>query len=164
VPLVNSPEAIQEDFCQFQPRNLEQERTLRLGILAVEELELPALDWSQWQHDADVLLQTLGNLSFDFGPLAGNSFQPTDEETPLLEWCSLHEKKVLNAHEQFIRMLCTHKATEAFANYDASYDYQFCRIFQGNKTTAERKAVNNIFGLWSELFYHRLNCKPYQPW
>jgi hypothetical protein len=163
VQQTSSPEAIQEDFCQFQPRNLEQERTLRLGIPAVEELDLPALDWGQWQRDADVSLQTLGHVSFDFGPLAGNSFQPTDEETRVLESSSLHEKKVLKAHEQFIRMLRAHKATEAFANYDASYDYQFYRIFQGDKTTAKRNAVNNIFGLWSELFYHRLDGKPYQP-
>jgi hypothetical protein len=160
---VEPQNALQEHFSHFKPRNLEQERNLRLGIPSVEEPELPALDWGQWQRDADVSLLTLGHVSYDFGSLAGNSFQPTDEETRVLQSSSLHERKVLKAHEQFIRMLRTHKATEAFAMYDGTYDFQFYRIFQGDKNTAKRNAMNNIFGLWSELFYHRLDGKPYQP-
>jgi hypothetical protein len=60
-------------------------------------------------------------------------------------------------------MLHTHKATKAFAMYDDTYNFQFYRIFQGDKTTARRNAINNIFGLWSEILYHRLDGKPYQP-
>jgi hypothetical protein len=30
-----------------------------------------------------------------------------------------------------------HKATEAFANYDATHDFQFYHIFQGFKTAAK---------------------------
>ena len=60
-------------------------------------------------------------------------------------------------------MLRTHKDTASFAMYDGTYDFQFYRIFQGQKTTAKRNAMNNIFGLWTELFYHRLDGKPYQP-
>jgi hypothetical protein len=47
--------------------------------------------------------------------------------------------------------------------YDGTYDYQFYRIFQGQKTTAKKNAMNNIFALWTNLFYHRLDGKPYQP-
>jgi hypothetical protein len=165
-PAVNKWEpqdALAEHFSQFQPRNLAQEHNLRLGVQPVEEPEVPTLDWGQWQRDADVSLLTLGHVSYDFGSLAGNQFQATDEETRILESSSQHEKKVLKAHEQFIRMLRAHKATQAFAMYDGTYDFQFYRIFQGDKTTAKRNAINNIFGLWSELFYHRLDGKPYQP-
>jgi hypothetical protein len=153
-------EVLREHFSHFTPRNLEQER---LGLLKSEEPELPALDWGQWQRDADVSLLTLGQDSYDFGSLAGNSFKPTDEETRVIGATSQHEKKVMKAHEQFIRMLRTHKATEAFAMYDSSYDYQFYRLFQGDKTRAKRNAINNIFLLWSKLFFHRLDGKPYQP-
>ncbi len=119
---------LREHFSHFTPRNLEQER---LGLLKSEEPELPALDWGQWQRDADVSLLTLGHVSYDFGSLAGNSFQPTDEETRVLQSSSLHERKVLKAHEQFIRMLRAHKATKAFAMYDGQFDFQFYRLFQG---------------------------------
>jgi hypothetical protein len=60
-------------------------------------------------------------------------------------------------------MIGTHKATEAFANYDSTYGYQFYHIFQGTKTTAKRNAMNNIMSFWSDIFYHRLDGKPYQP-
>jgi len=150
-------------FPQFTPRNLVLEDRFRLGIPNFEEPELPDLDFGQWQRDADVSLLTLGHDSYDFGSLAGNSFQPTEEESHVLETSSNHEKKVVKAHEQFIRMLRTHKDTASFAMYDGTYDYQFYRIFQGQKTTAKRNAMNNIFGLWTELFYHRLDGKPYQP-
>jgi hypothetical protein len=76
---------------------------------------------------------------------------------------SNHEKRVVKAHQQFIRMLRTHKATEALAMYDASFDFQFYRLFQGDKCTAKKNAINNIFLLWSKLFYHRIDGKPYQP-
>ncbi len=99
---VEPQNALQEHFSHFKPRNLEQEHNLRLGIPSVEEPELPALDWGQWQRDADVSLLTLGHVSYNFGSLAGNSFQPTDEETHVLQSSSLHERKVLKAHEQFI--------------------------------------------------------------
>jgi len=150
-------------FPQFTPRNLEQEHRFRLGFPISEEPELPDLDFGQWQRDADVSLLTLGHDSYDFGSLSGNSFKPTEEESRVLETSSNHEKKVQKAHEQFIRMLRTHKDTEAFAMYDATYDFQFYRIFQGEKSTAKRNAMNNIFGLWTNLFYHRLDGKPYQP-
>jgi hypothetical protein len=96
------------------------------------------LDYGQWNRDADSLLDKLGLLSYDFGSLAGNSFAPTEEESHVIATSSLHEKKVLKAHEQFIRMLRSHKDTVAFANYDAMYDYQFYRIFQGHKTQAKK--------------------------
>jgi hypothetical protein len=86
---VESPDALPEHFSQFKPQNLEQECTLCLGIPSVEEPELLALDLGQWQRDADVLLQSLSH--------AGNSFQPTDRETRILESSSLHEKKVQGA-------------------------------------------------------------------
>ena len=92
-------EVLREHFSHFTPRNLEQER---LGLLKSEEPELPALDWGQWQRDADVSLLTLGQDSYDFGSLAGNSFKPTDEETRVIGATSQHEKKVMKAHEQFI--------------------------------------------------------------
>jgi hypothetical protein len=47
--------------------------------------------------------------------------------------------------------------------YDGQFDFQFYRLFQGEKTRAKRNAINNIFLLWSKLFYHRLDGKPYQP-
>ncbi len=153
-------EVLREHFSHFTPRNLEQER---LGLLKSEEPELPALDWGQWQRDADVSLLTLGQDSYDFGSLAGNSFKPTDEETRVIGATSQHEKKVMKAHEQFIQMLRAHKATKAFAMYDGQFDFQFYCLFQGDKTRAKRNAMNNIFLLWSELFYHRLDGKPYQP-
>jgi hypothetical protein len=61
-------------------------------------------------------------------------------------------------------MLHGNKATKAIANYDATYNFQFYRIFQGaKKTTAKQNAMNNIFALWAELFYYHLDGKPYQP-
>jgi hypothetical protein len=163
-----SQEVFQEHSPWLTPRNLEQEhrfqRGFQLGIPMYEEPHVPDLDYGQWHRDADSSLDKLGRLSYDFGSLAGNSFKPTEEESQVLvESSTLHEKKVLKAHEQFIRMLRSHKVTEAFANYDGTYDYQFYRIFQGDKTPAKRNAMNNIFGLWAKLFYHRLDGKPYQP-
>jgi hypothetical protein len=67
-----------------------------------KESDLPDLDFGQWQRDADVSLETLGHDSYDFGSLIDNSFKPTDKETCVLETSSLHKKKVLKAHEQFI--------------------------------------------------------------
>jgi hypothetical protein len=161
---LESQEVLQEHFSHFTPRNLERESRLQLGTIATyEEPEVPELDFDQWQRDADVSLSTLGQRSFDFGSLTGNGFTPTEEEAHVLGTSSSHEKKVVKAHEQFVRMLRTHKACEAFAMYDGTYDYQFYRIFQGEKTTAKRNAMNNIFGLWAQLFYHRLDGKPYQP-
>jgi hypothetical protein len=142
---------------------LERESRLQRGNQNFGGPEVPDLDFGQWQRDADVSLTTLGQDSFDFGSLTGNSFKATEEEDHVIGSSSSHEKKVLKAHQQFVRMLRTHKATEAFAMYDATFDYQFYRIFQGQKTTAKRNAMNNIFGLWTELFYHRLDGKPYQP-
>jgi hypothetical protein len=56
---------------------------------------------------------------------------------------SSSQKEVLKAHEQFIQMLCTHKATEAFVNYNGTYDFQeFYHIFQGMKTTANQNTMN----------------------
>jgi hypothetical protein len=53
---------------------------------------------------------------------------------------------------------------EALAMYDATYGFQLYRLFQGeDRTNAERNAMNNIFALWTELFCHRLDRKPYQP-
>ena len=158
-----SQEVFREHFSHFKPRNLDQEHSLRHGMPKSDKPELPVLDWGQWQRDANISLLTLGHDSYDFGLLAGNSFKPTDEETHVLATSSLHEKKVMKAHEQFIRMLRAHKATEAFAMYDGQFDFQFYRLFQGDKTRAKRNAMNNIFLLWSELFYHRLDGKPYQP-
>jgi hypothetical protein len=60
-------------------------------------------------------------------------------------------------------MLRSHKVTEALAMYDSTYDFQFYRLFQGEKTTAKINAVNNIMARWTQLFYHHLNGKPYQP-
>jgi hypothetical protein len=60
-------------------------------------------------------------------------------------------------------MLCTNKATEVFAMYDATYDFQFYQIFQGQKTTAKKNALNNMSTPWFKLVYHRLDRKPYQP-
>jgi hypothetical protein len=152
----------------YTPRNLEQEHAF-CGVLPIpiprtfQEQELPELDYGQWQRDADMSLLTLAHDSFDFGSLAGNSFRPTDEEALVLGTSSNHEKKVMKAHEQFIRMLRSNKATEALAMYDETYDFQFYRLFQGEKTTNKRNVMDNIFAHWSELFYHRLDGKPYQP-
>ena len=159
----SAPEVLQGRFPHFEPRNLALEDRFRLGIPYSEEPEMPDLDYGQWQSDVDVSLVTLGHDSYDFGSLAGNSFRPTEEESHVMGTSSTHEKKVLKAHEQFIRMLRTHKDTEAFAMYDSTYDFQFYRIFQGQKTTAKKNAINNIFALWTELFYHRKDGKPYQP-
>jgi hypothetical protein len=142
------------------PRNLAQEQHFEMSS---EDPELPVLDFGHLQDDADDSLSSLGNLYFDFGPLAGNGFKATEEEVYVMGLSSAHEKKVLKAHEQFIRMLRAHKATSAFANYDSTYDYQFYRIFQGSKDPAKRNAMNNIFTLWSDLFYYRADGKPYQP-
>ena len=160
---VSAQEVLQGRFPGYSPRNLEQEHNFHLGIPVTEEPELPELDFGQWQRDADESLLTLGHTSYDFGSLVGNTFRPTEEESHVMGTSSSHEKKVLKSHEQFIRMLRTHKATEAFAMYDSTYDFQFYRIFQGEKTTAKRNAMNNIMALWTELFYHRLDGKPYQP-
>jgi hypothetical protein len=151
----------------LNPQNLDQEHRLQrgfqFGIPTYKEPEAMDLDYGKWNRDADSSLDKLGLLSYDFGSLAGNSFTPTEEESHVIAMSSLHEKKVLKAHEQFIRMLRSHKDTVAFANYDAMYDYQFYRIFQGHKTQAKQNALNNIFGLWAKLFYHRLDGKSYQP-
>jgi hypothetical protein len=160
---LESQEVLQEHFSHFIPRDLEHESRLQLGIPTYEEPEVPDLDFDLWQRNADASLSTLGQSSFDFGSLTGNSFMPTEEESHVLGTSSSHEKKVMKAHEQFVRMLRAHKACEAFAMYDDTYDFQFYRIFQGEKTTAKRNAMNNIFGLWAKLFYHRLDGKPYQP-
>jgi hypothetical protein len=160
---LESQEVLQEHFSHFIPRDLERESRLQLGIPTYEEPEVPDLDFDLWQRNADASLSTLGQSSFDFGSLTGNSFMPTEEESHVLGTSSSHEKKVMKAHEQFVRMLRAHKACEAFAMYDDTYDFQFYRIFQGEKTTAKRNAMNNIFGLWAKLFYHRLDGKPYQP-
>jgi hypothetical protein len=151
-----SQEVFREHFSHFKPRNLDQEHSLCLGMPKSDKPELR-------QRDADALLLTLGHDSYDFGSFGGISFKPTDQETQVLETSSLHEKNVMEAHEQFIHMLCTHKGTKAFAMYNGQFDFQFYRLFQGDKTRAKRNAVNNIFLLWSELFYHRLDSKPYQP-
>jgi hypothetical protein len=148
------------EFQHFTPRNLEQESRFQLGIPISEEPEMPDLDFGQWNRDADVALLTLGRVSYDFGSLAGNSFSPTEEESDVMGTSSNHEKKVLKAHEQFIRMLRTHRATEALANYD---EFQFYRLFQGEKCASKKNALNNIFALWTKLFYHRQDGKPYQP-
>jgi hypothetical protein len=134
-----------------------------LGIPTSEEPELLDLNYDQWQCDADLLLTPLGHESYDFGSLTGNSFKPMEEESHVMGTSSLHKKKVLKVHKQFMQMLHGHKATEAFANYDGTYRFQFYRIFQGMKTTAKQNAMNNIMALWLELFNHRLDCKPYQP-
>jgi hypothetical protein len=73
-----------------------------LGIPTSKELELPELDFGQWQHDANVSLLTLGHNSYDFGSLAGNSFRQAEEEAHVMGTSSLHKKKVLKVHGQFI--------------------------------------------------------------
>jgi hypothetical protein len=157
---VSAQHVLETGFPNFSPRNLERDIESQLRI--VPETELLDLDFGQWQQDAYVLLETLGHDSYDSDSLVGNSFKPTDKETRILETSSMHEKKVIKAHEQFIRMLRTHKA-KAFAMYDGQFDFHFYRLFQGNKTRAKMNAINNIFQLWSELFYHWLDGKPYQP-
>ena len=159
----SAQEVLQTRFPDYMPQNLGQEVSFQVGILISNEPELPDLDFGQWQRDADVSLLTLGHNSYNFGLLANNYFKPTEEESHVLTTSSSHERKVLKAHEQFIQTLRTHSAMEALANYDATYDYQFYRIFNGDKTNAEKNAMNNIFGLWSQLSYHRLDGKPYQP-
>jgi hypothetical protein len=160
---VSAQEVLQRRYPDCMPQNLVQEHNFCLGIPTSEEPELSELDFGQWQRDANVSLLTLGHESYDFGSLAGNSFWPTEEENHTMGSSSLHEKKVLKAHQQFTQMLGAHKATEALAMYDATYDFQFYRLFQGDRTNAKRKAMNNIFALWTELFYHCLDGKPYQP-
>jgi hypothetical protein len=160
---VSALEVLGGRYPDCPPRNLAQEHDFELGISTFEEPELPELDYGQLQLDADLSLTSLGLESYDFGSLIGNSFKQTEEEAHVMGTSSSHEKKVLKAHEQFIRMLGTHEATKAFANYDSTYGYQFYRIFQGTKSIAKRNAMNNIMALWSELFYHRLDGKPYQP-
>lgn len=164
----SAQEALARDLPTYFPRNIEHDLAHRVGIPrtrtpSYKEPDFPDLDFGQWERDADVSLSTLGRDSFNFGSLAGNTFSPTEEEAMVMETCSDHEKKVMKAHQQFIRMLGSHKATAALAKYDDTYDFQFYRIFQGEKTTAKRNAMNNIMGLWTELFYHRLDGKPYQP-
>jgi hypothetical protein len=160
---VESQEVFREHFSHFTRCNLDQEHTLHLGMPKLDKPELPVLDWGQWQCDANVLLLTLRHNPYNFGSLAGNLFKPTGRETRVLETSSSPEKKVTKVHEQFILMLCTHKATKAFAMYDGQYDFQFYCLFQGDKTRAKKNAINNIFQLWSKLFYHWLDGKPYQP-
>lgn len=160
---VSAQEVLEGRFPDYVPRNLGRESSFQFGNPTFDEPELPDLDFGQWQRDADMSLLTLGHDSYDFGSVAGNSFRPTEEEALVLGTSSSHEKKVLKAHEQFIRMLRSNKATEALAMYDATYDFQFYRIFQGDKTQSKRNAMNNIFAHWSELFFHRLDGKPYQP-
>jgi hypothetical protein len=155
---VSALQALEGSMPGLTPRNLAEEHDFE-----TEEPELPVLDFADLQNDADDSLSSLGNLYFDFGPLAGNAFQATEAEVQAMGMSTKHEKKVLKAHEQFIRMLRAHKATSPFANYDSVYDYQFYRIFQGAKDSAKRNAMNNIFSLWSDLFFHRLDGKPYQP-
>jgi hypothetical protein len=94
------------------------ELNFQLGIPRCEEPELPDLDFDEWQRDADVSLVTLGQDAYSFGSLIGNSFRPTEEETHVMGTTSNHEKKVLKAHEQFVQMLHSHKATQALAMYD----------------------------------------------
>jgi hypothetical protein len=160
---VLAQEVLQGRYPGCMPRNLVQEHNFCLGIPTSEEPELLELDFGQRERDADVSLLTLDHESYDFSSLAGNSFRPTEEDNHIMGSSSSHEKKVLKAHQQFIRMLRTHKATEALAMYNATYDFQFYRLFQGNRSNAKRNAMNNIFALWTELFYHRLDGKPYQP-
>lgn len=160
---VSAQEVLVRGFHDYPPRNLEQDLNIQLGVASSKEPDMPDLDYGQWQRDADRSLDSLGNESFDFGPIGSNPFKPTEEEAEAIVHSSTHEKKVIKAHEQFIRMLRSNKTTEAFANYDGTYDFQFYRIFQGAKTTAKKNAINNIFCLWSDLFYHRLDGKPYQP-
>jgi hypothetical protein len=160
---VLAQEVLQGRYPGCMPRNLVQEHNFCLGIPTSEEPELLELDFGQRERDADVSLLTLDHESYDFSSLAGNSFRPTEEDNHIMGSSSSHEKKVLKAHQQFIQMLRTHKATEALAMYNATYDFQFYRLFQGNRSNAKRNAMNNIFALWTELFYHRLDGKPYQP-
>jgi hypothetical protein len=160
---VSAQQVLVGGFPDLSPRNLEVDLNFQLGISRSEEPELPDLDFGEWQREADRSILTLGRDAYDFGSLVGNSFQPTEEETHVLGTSSSHEKKVLKAHEQFIRMLRSHKVTEALAMYDATYDWQFYRLFQGEKTTARKNALNNIMARWTQLFYFRLDGKPYQP-
>jgi hypothetical protein len=161
---VSAQHVLETGFGNFSPRNIGPDIEFQFGISPnCEEQHLPDLDFCLWQRDADVLLETLGHRSYDFGSFVGNSFSPTEEETQVMGTTSTHEKKVQKAHEQFIRMLRSHKVTESMAMYDSSYDFQFYRLFQGDKTPAKKNALNNIMKRWTQLFYCRLDGKPYQP-
>jgi hypothetical protein len=112
---VLAQEVLQGCFPNYTPQNLEQEHNFCLRIPVTEEAELWELIFGQWQCDADVSLLMLSHNSYNFGSLAGNSFQPTEEEAYMMVGTSsLHKKKVLKAHKQFIQMLGTQKATEAY--------------------------------------------------
>lgn len=142
---VSAQEVLVRGFHGYPPRNLEQDLNIQLGVASSKEPDMPDLDYGQWQRDADRSLDSLGNESFDFGPIGSNPFKPTEEEAEAIVHSSTHEKKVIKAHEQFIRMLRSNKTTEAFANYDGTYDFQFYRIFQGAKTTAKKTPSTTYF-------------------
>ncbi len=100
---VSAQHVLETGFPDFSPRNLERDIESQFGIIPnCKEPELPDLDFGYWQRDADVLLETLGQDSYNFGFFVGNSFKPTEKERRVLEMSSMHEKKFLKAQEQFI--------------------------------------------------------------
>jgi hypothetical protein len=99
---VSAQEALHGYFPNYTPQNLVQEHDFHLGIQISKEPELPDFDFGQWQHDANVSLLTLSHDSYNFRSLAGISFRQTEEEAHFMGTSSLHDRKVLKAHEQFI--------------------------------------------------------------
>jgi hypothetical protein len=69
-----------------------QKHDFELGIPTSKEPKLPELDYGQWQHDADLMLASLGLESYDFGSPTGNSLKPTEEEAYLMGTSSSHKK------------------------------------------------------------------------
>jgi hypothetical protein len=166
---VSAQHVLETGFGNFSPRSLDRDIDFQFGIPPTSnEPEVADLDYGEWHRDADATLDSLGTESFDFGSVSSNlllqeATAEDGQEAALADHSSKHEKMVLKTHEQFIRMLRCNKATEALAFYDGSFDFQFYRIFQGPKTTAKKNAMNNIFSLWSKLFFHRKDGLPYQP-